>query len=223
MLKGNRGVIVLAKWPRPRPGRKSELQQAWIDRFALLARRLKSPDPITLMAAQYWTKGTGWYYRDILENAAYGKLIRYQGETRVITPTVSLARSSTEAVGTNVDFRMTPNVANWDNNAFWSPTINPGRMTFKSPGLYLINALAHWTDFNTHFRYNWLKVNGTTTLGFNASAAGANLDFWSPIQQLLYCHANDYIEFWAHSNSAGDHCQISYLQAVAITPEALIP
>jgi len=223
MLKGNRGVIVLAKWPRPRPGAKSALQQAWIDRFSYVARALKSPDPTVLMAAQYWTKDSGWYYRDILEYASYGKLIRFQGEEKVRTPTVKVTRATGQNLGNNTEDLILATAAAWDNNAFWSATVNPGRLTVKTAGLYLLHAYVYFPVASAARRDLILKLNGTSDIERSFWRPTVNQDALVAITTIQYFHANEWVGAYALSSSAGANVILLHFSAVAITPEALIP
>lgn len=223
MLASWKGNVYLRKWPRPRGKKKTPLQQAWVDRFSYLARALKSPLPQSLDAAQMWAKGTGWYYRDVLEVAAAGKLIRFNGEPRVTTPTARVYRNAAQAVTNGAGGYLTPDAMNWDNNVFWSPTVNPSRLTFKAPGLYLVGGHTYFNAITGGRRDMGLVVNRTTWIveDFRTPASATALTI--PVVSLWYFHANDYLEAWQFVNANGVTARLGSLWAVAITPEGIVP
>jgi len=222
MMNGYRGQVYFQAWPRRRGKTKSPLQQAWIDAFSIRARAFKSVDPKTLMAAQAWTHGTGWYYRDVLERASYGKLIIYGEANRVTTPTVSVSRPATEALTANIVKALTPTNQAWDNNTFWNASINPTRITFKSPGLYLVGGSVRFTDTSTSgVRYMWLRVNGVTEWGNQTTFVTQNAPKALSTAIPIWMNANDYVELLALSN-VNSTILIQAFWATGITPEAMI-
>jgi len=233
LLKSHRGEIVVQKWPRPRHHTQSPLQQAWTDRFSCLARELKSPFPWMLDDATGWAKGqeakyggpkgpTGWYYRDVLESAAYGKLIRFQGEVRVRTPTVKVTRTATQSLAANTETKLQPSAEVWDNNNFWSASVNPTRITFKSPGLYAVGAAIERTTGGTSRSFIALKDQAGNVIAIQM-VDGQTAPVWNSLSSVYYFHANEYMELSAYLLTGTSTWKILNLWAVAITPEALVP
>jgi len=234
MLVDYRGEIVVKKWPKRRGSVKSPRAAAWMKRFACVAREMKSPFPQMLDAAEGWAKGqspifggpkgpTGWYYRDVLETASYGKLIRFQGEVKVRTPAVHVSRSTAESLTSGVAKKLTPNQFEWDNNSFWSSTLNPTRLTMKAPGLYLIGANVFFPVNATAARGAWLIVNNSIEIANSQAGEGTNTFGRRSVVGCYYFHANDYVECFASAATTLQTAQLHDFWAVAITPEALIP
>jgi len=189
VVSHHRGSVYVSAWPKLRGKPKSKLQQAWVDQFSLLARALKSPPPSTLDAATAWAKGTGWYYRDVLEVAARGKLTRFRGETPITTPTCFVYRSAAESLSSGVQKTLTPNSRKWDNNVFWDSSLNPSRITFKSAGLYLIIAYLSWNSGSSGYRYANIYRNGSESIASEQFNAAGSLGNESTVLGFNYFHA----------------------------------
>lgn len=233
LMKDHRGQVTIQKWPRERGKKKTDLQQAWVDRFSCLARELKSPFPFMLQEAKNWANSqdpayggprpsTGWYYRDVLERAASGKFVEFRGEVKVRTPTCGLSRVANES-WTAAQFKaVTLDTKNWDNNGFWNQTANPTRMTMKAAGLYYVTATMVLKSNNAGNMSAELKVNGGDP--FAASKVDKNNDFtFVNASGIYYFHAGDYVECWLFNSANTANYRCVQFAAVAITPEALIP
>lgn len=232
LMKSHRGDIVIQKWPRRRGRNQSPIQKAWNDRFSCLARALSSPDPRTLDAATGWAKGqspefggpkapTGWYYRDVLESAAFGKLIRYQGEVRVRTPTVEVTRASNQSIAAATFAAIIPTAVTWDNNLFWSSSINPSRLTMRAAGLYLVGGTVDLQTANAGFFSAEISQNGGASIA-GSKVTKNGLSTFASVVALVYCHVNDYVELKCFNSANTTNFRCPSFWAVAITPEALI-
>lgn len=222
VLSSNKSGIYIRA--RPKKSRKglTPLRMAWVENFKLIATLSKTPDPYAFNMATALAKGTNWYYRDVLETAMSGKLIRYEDEPRVTTPTVHLSRSTAESLVANTPKALTPDQYEWDNNAFWNPSVNPTHMTMKAPGLYLVGANVFGAVSANVHRGIWMVANGVTEIA-NTQDAGGAADIWRQnVVGVWYFHANDYVELYAASSSGAQTVQIHDWWAVAITPEALL-
>jgi len=222
----------LAKWPPLRGPGKTARQQAWVNRFKCLARGLKSPDPITLDAATFWAhtvkiasaspiSNSGWYYRDVLSVAAYGKLLTYQGGKRITTPTCYLRRLTNQSIAASSFLPLTPTEELWDNNRFHDSSVNPTRITFRSPGLYMFGACAAKKTSGTGNQLVAIYKNGSQNM-CELKQATAPADQHFPLTSINYFQANDYIELYVFTSSGPLNWQILNFWAVAITPEALL-
>jgi len=234
VLRESRGQLIMQAWPRERGPQKTELQQAWVNRFSCLARALKSPFPQMLDDATGWAKSTdstyagsakpsGWYYRDVLERAAAGKLITYQEEPLIRTPTTQLYNTSFVACTNGPATTLTPTAERWDNNDFWRSTPNPTRMTFRSAGLYLIGCEIEYNSIANGTRWAILRSNGTDVLVAQRVALTTAQPIRLTALSIAYFHRNDYLEAQAQVGVNGVTAQLDSFWCVAITPENLVP
>jgi len=228
-----RGTVRLKAWPKRRGKVKSERQQAWVNHFICTAKALSAPDPKTLAAAQQWAhtmqvesaapmKGSGWFYRDVLSVAAVGKLISYQGEVRVKTPCVSVYRPTAQTVPANTETKLIPTALEWDNNNFWNPTVNPTRLTFRSPGLYIVGAVVERTTGGTSRQLFYVRQNSGRNIAIQMVEPYTALA-WGSLIGVAYFHANDYCELTSYLLTGSSTWKILSFWAVAITPEAIVP
>jgi len=218
----SRGQVIVQAWPKKRGQKKTVVQDAWVSYFSCVASVMKHPEPKQWDFATANKQDSRWFVRDFFFAAAAGNLIATAGETKITTPTVSVYRSSTETLTANVVKTLTPNTLEWDNNQFWNSAVNPSRITFKSPGLYLVEASCEFVGATAAFKYLYLFRNNEA--GFIASdggyASASGTSRYSTFR-LMYFHANDYIEVRAVAASAGWTAKMSVV-AVAITPEAIL-
>jgi len=217
-----KGILILAKTPHTGKYKRSDLQNAWVANFKEIACYTKWVDPKTFDKATELAKGTNWYYRDVIERALSNKLIRREGETRVTTPTVRVHETVAEALVAGTTKFLTPTVKDWDNNFFWNPTVNPTRLTCRSPGLYLIGGEIQYNVLTGGYRSIRLRKNGGAVYSSQtvtvASAVGTTLQLFT----VDYLHANDYIELGALTATAAVTALLANFWVVAITPEAII-
>jgi len=231
-LVSRNNQVVVSKWPRRRGPAKSARQQAWINRFKCLARGLKSPDPITLDGAKFWAQQiriksaspmstSGWYYRDVLARAAYGKLLSYQGAKRITTPTAMVRRLTNESRAGSSFLSLTPNEEIWDTNQFWSPTVNPTRLTIRSPGLYLFGCDAIKKTVGTGNQLVAIYKNGSVDM-CELKALTAPVDQHYPLSSINYFETNDYLEVKIFTASGPLNWQLLNFWIVGITPEGIL-
>jgi len=232
-VKERNGTVVIAAWPKRRGPHLSRLQQAWVNRFKCLARAFKSPDPISLEVAEAWAHsirvesaapigGSGWYYRDVMARAAYGKLISYQGEKRIVTPTVKATRTTDFSLGAGGDSPCPLTAIEWDNNQFWSATTNPTRLTVRAPGLYMIGAVVTRQTGNTARQYAYIRQNGTVTVAVEPFEAFSS-PMWTTLEALVYAHADEWFDLRIFNTSGTSTFRVVSFWMVAITPEGIIP
>jgi len=231
-LYANQDRVYAGKWPRRRGKTKSHLQQAWINHFICAAQATKSPDPVTLDAANYWAKNvriasagdvspSGWYYRDVLSRAMVGKLISYQAEVRITTPTVKATRTTTQSVSAGVETVLVPTAIEWDNNVFWNPTVNPERLTIRAPGLYLVGVTLERTAGGTSRQFVVVRKNGTTSVALSMFPV-ATAPAWGYVGCIDYFHALDYIDVRVYLTTGASTWKIVDFWLMAITPEQVV-
>lgn len=211
--------IIVQKWPKPRGNKKTELQQAWVNHFSCLADVFKDPEPLQYDMANILRPGSRWLPRDVFYAAASGQLIMGVGEIKINTPTASLTRTANVACANGADTVVTPTAIEWDNNQFWSSVTNPTRMTFKSPGLYLIGAELEFTAVAGGSRRAWIRLNGSSFISRKEVPGTSSGAQQIGPTRIYYFSKNDYIEVGYFQNSAGVNIKLNTLWCVAITPE----
>jgi len=222
VLSSNKSGIYIRARPKKTSKGMTPNRMAWVENFKLIARLSKTPDPYAFNVATALAKGTNWYYRDVLETAMSGKLIRYEDEVRVTTPTAFLSRVTNEQWTAGQFKFMTPDNLVWDNNAFWSSGVNPTRITMKSAGLYLVGATVQLKTANAGNFAAELWVNASILIG-GSRVPKNGLETMACVAGVYYFHANDYVELGVFNSANTTQYQSPSFWAVAITPEGLLP
>lgn len=243
--RGGKGNTVYAsKWPRARGKPKKAGQLAWIEHFVTYARYTKQPDPCAVANAADLAPTTGFWPRDILHYAGNGKFIyhagsrglnpptpvlfkyppnrQYEGAPRVITPTTDLTRVANVTAGAGAT-QLIPTSKRWDNNAFWSATLNPERITFKSTGLFLVtlevegyNPLA-----STRFQIE-IRRNGLTRIAGDSGDSTTSFAGYARISQPMLFEAGEWIDARLFALPTGAFYKLNTWSALGITPESII-
>lgn len=74
-----RGLRVVKKWPRPRPGPPTPAQQAARDNFKTMVTAQADAMPLDVASAHMIATGSLYTYRDVLARAMVGRLFRIAG------------------------------------------------------------------------------------------------------------------------------------------------
>jgi len=221
MLASWKGQVVAKAWPKPRGKPKSHLQLAWVNRFSQLACLSARADAGARDYADSVSKGTLWFWRDVVVKAALGQFLIQQGEVRMATPTVSVQRLAAVNILTSSDTIITPDTENWDTNNFWNPTSPTSYLTARGAGLYLIGANLQWAVQSAGQRTLRIQINGTTYDEVSQPGQATTAVFQS-ILVLAYLHAADQIRVSVRQNSTATvAATLKHLFAVGITPEAI--
>lgn len=223
VVSGWKGLYVLRKKKGPNKSPPGELQRAWINRFTCMAKWSKIPDPLTFDQANKQTKGTGWFYRDLLTVAMTGKLIQIEGAARVTVPTVNVFRTTFQTIPLNTFTALIPDAKHWDTNAFWSPTVNPTRLTAKSAGLYLFGWEVEWSPAGNATRYHRVLVNGTTQIQTRTFQASATYNGQFGDGGIWYLEKDQYLTLQVHNVVTGKTCKLVNFWMLAVTPEDVTP
>jgi len=222
VMKPHRGQTVVQKWPKKRGKPKGALQQAWVDRFSLVACFVKSPSTEEYDRARQWADGTGWFWRDVLTAAANGNLLVIPGQTKITTPTFYVGRDVVEPLAAGTAESVNFDGLEWDNNVFWALSPNPTRIVFRAPGVYLIGAspffAASATDAQRACRF---RVNGTDLLPWNSAQDIANSPIALQMVTPWYFHKDDYLELMVQSSNA-INLTTAECWGIAITPEGVV-
>lgn len=220
-LRTWKGIAYISGWPRRRGGTQSQLQQAWVDAFSDRARTLKSVNPLLFQTAENLAKGTGWYYRDVLERQAYGKLLIEEGQRKVTTPTARGGNTTSVALTSGVAKALDLATMLWDNNAFWDAG-TPSRLTMKAAGLYLVGMDTEWTTIaNSSIAQNYLRVNGTTIIANQDTPTTSTRNRRFNVVGLYYFEPDDYVEAVVLISASGNQARVNDLWCVGITPEVI--
>jgi len=219
IMRVNKGQFVAQAWPRKRGKPKSQRQQMWVDHFSCLNSLSKMPDPYSHLTANMLSHGNGWYPRDMFIAAANGNLFGVEGEIKVMTPTCSITRATTQSVASGVKTIMNLTAADWDNNQFWEGVTHPSRITFKAPGLYLVRLAVLWSSAAGSYRFIEIKLNGATFLAHDTNVPGGANSFYQEVTKLWYFHAGDYIEASVQQGAGALTCIVDQFCVVGIVPE----
>lgn len=220
---GYRGLLIIKKRKERKGPKKTELQQAWVNNFSCLARWSKFADPRARNYAEEMAPDTGWYWRDIIESAMSGKLIRKEGEHPITTPTANVFRDTSESLTQNITKTLTPNDLTWDNNYFWNPTANQSRLTVRSPGLYLVGCTLLFSGASTARRDARIEDNNGNLIAENGGGEGTSSGGYRSVMGIWYFHKDDYALCRAFTSGTGQSAQIIRFWILAITPEQLLP
>jgi len=203
-------------------GLQSDVQKSWVADFSFLACLSKYPDPYAFQRASELAKGTGWFWRDVITSGLNGKLNVWRGEVRVLTPTVYLTRSVAENMPNGSFLTLTPDTKLWDNNVFWGITVNPTRITVRSPGLYMIGAKVEFRPETDASRLALIRYDGAVDGITQSLKTGTDFPGWANLVDFHYFHANEYFEVRALVIGTSQTAKLTGVFACAITPEALI-
>lgn len=237
-------MLYVSTWPKRRGPPKSEIQKAWIQRFTEWAINSKQPDPCAVANAANLAPHTGFWPRDIIHYAGTGRFIydqgpnginpplpylflhppsqRYEGAPRVLTPTVNLKRTNKQDGIAGQFIQILPNEANWDNNNFWSSTLNPARITVRSRGAFAVlasvemQAVAGGDAFLELRDKNGLRIAGAHD-NSNANFAG-----WLNIVTIVFAEAGDWYDLRAAGLPNGIDLTLRSWILVGITPESIL-
>jgi len=213
-VKGGQGV------QRSRPAKKklSPINLAWMAKFGCLAKFSKKPDPHAFNLATAQTKDSGWYYRDMIHAAMSGNLFQDGMALKVMTPTARVKRIVAQAMTNGADTYMIPTAKDWDTNVFWSATVNPTRLTVRTPGLYLVGARMIWSATTGGIRYTEMRLNRTSPITKNSIPGSNASTIEQPLVSIWYFNAGDYFEMVGFANVAGVTCALGEFWIVGIDP-----
>jgi len=222
VLKGRGDTTYMAKWPRPDSASTKAKKKLWSDRFACINRALKSPHPRVLDSAVGQTKGTGWFYRDLLYKAAINDVIRMDGAKKVNVPTVNVYRNSNQTLTNNIDTLILRNNIAWDNHQFCDPAFL-GRLIVHTPGLYLCVASFNFTALATNGSLrSWIIHSRWGEITADQRYSGSNNALHVTLSTLQPFYADDYVELWMRSAAGTRSGQVKQFSLIGITPELVV-
>ncbi len=108
----------------------------------------------------------------------------------------SIANATATAVALNSE--------TWDTDSMHDTSTNNSRMTFKTAGIYVVNANVQWANNTTGKREAFIKINGGDTILGNTEigdATGGSLP--QNIGVIYEFDADDYVEIIVYQNSGG--------------------
>jgi hypothetical protein len=110
--------------------------------------------------------------------------------------TISVANATQTALSFNSEV--------WDTDSMHDTSTNNSRVTFKTAGIYAVNANVQWANNTTGKREAFIKINGTSTILGNTEigdATGGSLP--QNIGVVYEFDADDYVEVIVYQNSGG--------------------
>jgi len=238
------GTAVVRSWPRYKIKVTSELEQAQRDDFARGAHLSNLQWACSQEQARALTPHSGFVPRDVLTVAYYGKFIHnlgenehseelpllfreppshlYEGAPRVITPTARVRKAGTIAAVAGSFVNVIPDTKDWDNNNFWSSTTNPGRLTFRSQGLYVIHLQMHGPAVTSAEMFAQIRDKNGNQIAGNHDSGNSNFQPSIDCFRLIYANAGDWFDARLAALPNGAAYTLDAFEAVAITPETVI-
>jgi len=231
-LRTWKGKPIVQTKPKAKTKTYYRRKDAWVKHFAWMNCLSTQPDAYTFDEAKRLSRIANfdsidpdntdkWFPRDIITRMFTGQLLIGIGETRVTTPTANVYRDAYQNLTQFVPLMLTPNNVHWDNNVFWSPTVNPSRLTVRSPGLYICGAYVYAQSPTAQEVNVALIANGTDEIasGFEGDVNPAFLRF--NIFGIHYFTQDSYLQLQGYTNNTGVSMQIRNFWLCAITPEAI--
>lgn len=209
--------------PQAKAQRPTPAQRRWIENFQCDQKAVKWADPRSRARAEEISPDSGFLPRDTLVFSLNGKGIRYDGEEKIRTPTVSAFGAQETLTGSGVNKILTVTGVSWDNNAFWSPTLNPSRLTCHQSGLYLCAARVWFKPTTSSIASGGMYGSSGREVGRTVTLISGSSDGVMNLVGIEYFNAEDYLQVHAYRFVASSLVQLLGFQMVAITPEAIIP
>lgn len=83
----------------------------------------------------------------------------------------------------------------FDTDNMHSNSTNPGRITFNTPGIYIVELHIEWATNGTGQRYAFIRLNGTTSIGYvSQNSASVTNNVGQTVVTLWKFAVNDYVE-----------------------------
>lgn len=119
-------------------------------------------------------------------------------------PTCRVWRSSAQSITQAVLTPVTFDTNRFDPTGMHSTVTNTSRITFTSPGVYLVGGNLEWAAGSTSFRLLGIRLNGTTVIDqiiHDPDTTGVGTQ--QNVSTIYKFAANDYVELICQQNSAG--------------------
>jgi len=173
--------------------------------------------------------GKLWFYEGgDGTKSAIGSIFRntpelmHYGAPRVTTPTAAVKKDTSVALTANVEKYLDAATLMWDNNTFWSSTLNPSRLTIRANGLYVVGAYCGFINTGSGYRRAILRLNRTTTIGVQSIAVNATNEQFANVFTIWPFVAGDYVEVVGFTASSSVQVFLRHFFILAMTPEAVI-
>lgn len=89
----------------------------------------------------------------------------------------------------------------FDTDTMHDLVTNPGRITFKTAGKYIVILGVSWSANATNRRIAWIKKNGANAVARTGSDSPGNSTYEMNVVTPLDVEINDYVEAWVYQNS----------------------
>lgn len=120
-------------------------------------------------------------------------------------PSVRVYHNASQNLLTGTDTAVTFNSERWDTDTMHDPAVNPTRITFKTAGLYVVQAGIRIQFNATGYRQLYFRLNGPTNFVGAYELHDAEVNSSQPdiftMSTIWKFAVNDYIELMALQNS----------------------
>lgn len=132
----------------------------------------------------------------------------YQGGAQgltTVTPGCRVRNSTSPSISNGTDTQLTFDTELFDTDNMHDTVTNTGRITVKTPGIYVITANINWNTSSVGSRTIRLKVNGTSFIAIQEAKAEdeAVLGNGQVVTSIWQANVGDYFEVWVRQNSGG--------------------
>lgn len=117
-------------------------------------------------------------------------------------PSARAYNSANISIADNTTTALTFNSERWDNGTIHSTSVNTGRMTIATAGLYLITGHVRWAAGTGGNHGVSIRLNGTTVIAAQQFLLGT-ADSDLSIATVYSLAAADYVELLVYQNSGG--------------------
>jgi len=237
------GTRIVRSWPKKRPGIPAPLVQAWQEDLKITRRVIGSMAQCTTKFIEPWLPRSGYTLWDWLNAMHHGRGMRHnqpgqspnmlpylfrdppsrmwEGAPRVLTPTAKVKKSTVTHGVYGSWVALTPNTELWDTNDFWRLDVNPGRLTIRAAGLYLVSHNSHAYSGGAVTMATRILLNGATVIDIRHDTGDGDAQATPSGSFFYYFNALDYITIEAACKPTGDYFYLDDFSICAITPETI--
>lgn len=155
---------------------------------------------------------------DVFTEAMWDTYVKDNGNNLISPPMCRVYNNAAISVANGTFQALTFNAERFDNDAMHSTSVNTGRITIATAGVYLFGAHVYMAANATGYRTLQVRLNGATALAYvevpaSPAPGGLGLD----VATLWDCTPGDYVEFLVYQNSGG---ALNATQGASYSPEA---
>lgn len=148
---------------------------------------------------------------------AWGNSVKAAADFLANPPACRVYNSAAITVGTGALTALTFNTERFDTDSMHSTSVNTGRITFNTAGLYTVTLYAGWIANAAGIREFQIRLNGTTSIAqWTAPATAVADDHRMTITSVYKMAAGDFVEALAFQTSGGN---LNVQSLAAASPE----